>query len=313
MSSGSEIYIPDNVVTLEEDGKRMANEFLEKRVLTNEINFFDRISKNINKNLIVRKRAPFHQKIATAVEVNRNILGKLLSYSMKTENKIDFKEALKYPLSPVPLSLCHVVGTKRSYKKADIYSVIDYRATIPEPAYNNVKTYIFNLMLVIRCVEIFKTIKELSFKILITIPKGCHRVDVVTDSYRTVFWKNKTKDARGAVNRIIIKFAETKIIDSREFLNNNHNKTEFVDQIFDWFKINRAKVLSNKLRTTNIYLSKENFCMMLTYSPIREVDELTSTQEEADFRLVLHAQHSLTLSTLGLTDPLFTLGWGGGG
>ena len=121
---------------------------------------------------------------------------------------------------------------------------------------------------------IFKIIKELIFKILNTIPKGCHRVDVVADSYRTVSWKSKT--------RTIIKSVETKILDSRKFLKNNSNKTELVDQIFDWFKINRAKVLNN-LRATNIYLSKENFCMMLTCSSVREVDELTSTHEEADF------------------------------
>ena len=57
--------------------------------------------------------------------------------------------------------------------------------------------------------------------------------------------------ARGEANRTIIKSAETKILDSWEFLNNSYNKTELVDQIFDWFKINRAKVLNN-LRTTNV-------------------------------------------------------------
>ena len=31
---------------------------------------------------------------------------------MKTENKIDFKEALKYSLSPVPLRLCYADGAK---------------------------------------------------------------------------------------------------------------------------------------------------------------------------------------------------------
>ena len=63
-------------------------------------------------------------------------------------------------------------------------------------------------------------------------------------SYRTVSWENKTWDARGEANRTIIKSVETKILDSREFLNNEYNKTELVDQIFHWFKINRAKVLN---------------------------------------------------------------------
>ena len=222
---------------------------------------------------MVRKRAPFHQKNTTTVEVNRNILEKLLRYSIEPENKIDIKEALKYPLSPVTLSLCHADDTKRSCRKAGIYNVIDYRATTPESVYNNIKTYIFDLMAVIRCVGIFKTIKELIFKILNTIRKGYHRVDVVADSYRTVSWKNKTRDARGEANRTVIKSVETKILGSLESLNNNYNKTELVDQIFDWFKINRAKVVNN-LRTTNIYLSKENFRMMLTYSSVREVDDL---------------------------------------
>ena len=62
LSSGYEISIPDKVLTLVEDRKIMANEFLEKIILTNEINFFNTISKNIDKNLIVRKRAPFRQK-----------------------------------------------------------------------------------------------------------------------------------------------------------------------------------------------------------------------------------------------------------
>ena len=99
-------------------------------------------------------------------------------------------------------------------------------------------------MTVIRCVGIFKTINELISKILNTIPKGCHRVHVVAYSYRTVSWENKTWDARGEANRTIIKSVETKILDSREFLNNEYNKTELVDQIFHWFKINRAKVLN---------------------------------------------------------------------
>ena len=61
---------------------------------------------------------------------------------MKTENKIDFKVVLKYSLPPVPLSLCHTDGTKRSCKKTEIYNIIDYRSATPESAYNKVKTYI---------------------------------------------------------------------------------------------------------------------------------------------------------------------------
>ena len=45
LSSGSEISIPDKVATLEEDGKKMGNKFLEKRVLRNEINLWHSFQK----------------------------------------------------------------------------------------------------------------------------------------------------------------------------------------------------------------------------------------------------------------------------
>ena len=63
-------------------------------------------------------------------------------------------------------------------------------------------------------------------------------VDIVAGSYRTVSCTIKTKDTRGEANRTIIKSVEKKILDSCEFLNNNYNRMELVDQIFDWFKIN---------------------------------------------------------------------------
>lgn len=49
VSSGSEVSIPNEVLSLKEDGKRMANKFLDKRVLTNEIHVFDTISKYLQK------------------------------------------------------------------------------------------------------------------------------------------------------------------------------------------------------------------------------------------------------------------------
>ena len=111
-----------------------------------EFFLFDTISKNIGKNLIVRKGTLFIKKSPTTnpttVEVKRNILGKLFRYSIKTENKIDFKEALEYLLSPIILSLCHAIETKEVERRY----VSDCQATTLESACNNVKTYIFDLM-----------------------------------------------------------------------------------------------------------------------------------------------------------------------
>ena len=39
-------------------------------------------------------------------EVNRNILGALSYFSLKTGKPVDFKKALSCSLSPLPLSIC---------------------------------------------------------------------------------------------------------------------------------------------------------------------------------------------------------------
>ena len=44
------------------------------------------------------------------MKMERNLFDKLLCVAL--EKKIDLKEILRYPLTPVPLSLCHFHGTK---------------------------------------------------------------------------------------------------------------------------------------------------------------------------------------------------------
>ena len=58
------------------------------------------------------------------VEVNRNILGALNSFSLKTNVAVDYEKALKYPLNPCPLSICHADGKKRSTNKADLKKIV---------------------------------------------------------------------------------------------------------------------------------------------------------------------------------------------
>ena len=53
-------------------------------------------------------------------EVNRNILGILLSYTLKTNKAVDFEKALQYPLSPIPLSISHPDGNRRTTAKSNL-------------------------------------------------------------------------------------------------------------------------------------------------------------------------------------------------
>ena len=46
------------------------------------------------------------------IDMNRNVLGELVLYSMNSDYKIDFEEALKYPLAKIQPSFCHTDRTK---------------------------------------------------------------------------------------------------------------------------------------------------------------------------------------------------------
>ena len=58
------------------------------------------------------------------VYVNRNILGCLVSFSVKPGKAVDIKKALRYPLSPVALSIATADGSKRGTKKSKLLPII---------------------------------------------------------------------------------------------------------------------------------------------------------------------------------------------
>ena len=65
-----------------------------------------------------------------------------------------------------------------------------------------------------------------------------------------------------------------------------------LDLIFEYMENHKANIL-NILRTSNLYLSKENGCRHTTLTSVAPVPELITNQEEADSCLILNAMHAL--------------------
>ena len=64
------------------------------------------------------------------IAVNRNILTRLVPYSKLSGKVVDYAEALRYPLSPLPLSIVHSDGTMRICGKADALKILLPSSTI---------------------------------------------------------------------------------------------------------------------------------------------------------------------------------------
>ena len=56
--------------------------------------------------------------------VQRDILGFLLAKSQELNLPVDIDEALKYPLSEVPLSIAHGDGSRRKTNKSALFDVV---------------------------------------------------------------------------------------------------------------------------------------------------------------------------------------------
>ena len=168
----------------------------------------------------------------------------------------------------------------------------DYTQVVEDDAYANVGAYIVELMATIRAVRSFSTVEELIDQVLSIIPRVCGRVDLVADSYREISWKNSTRAARGEGSFTILKSVKAKIQDTNAFLHEHENKSQLIKLFFNWLINNKRKTL-NSLRTTSLYLSTEGYCQRLSISDLSSINDLMSTQEEADFRLVVLAKHAI--------------------
>ena len=96
-------------------GDKKHKDFTEKRIIRKEVLFHDPIKKT-KLTLFSNASSTKIKKNGkvTSIEVNRNIIGKLLAMSLKTGKQIDFEAALSFPLTQIPLSLANADGSRRT-------------------------------------------------------------------------------------------------------------------------------------------------------------------------------------------------------
>lgn len=129
MSSGIPIHadIQNNILSIKEKGDYLYKEFRETRLETSTFKIHDPIKrqniklfKDTGKKVIIIG----NKKIKT-LEVNRNILSKIVGYAAKYGKTINFESMLSYPLSPIPLSLAYADGTRRKCDKSSLTKIIN--------------------------------------------------------------------------------------------------------------------------------------------------------------------------------------------
>ena len=101
----------------------------------------------------------------------RDLFGSILYASL--QRKIDMAEILKYPLTPIPLSLCHVDGTMQSTKKSVLIKELESRIKTDDPPYIDASIIdgMFFLHLLVELPGTFRLISKHIFKRLCKVSK----------------------------------------------------------------------------------------------------------------------------------------------
>ena len=155
-------------------------------------------------------------------------------------------------------------------------------------------TFVVDLLAAIRTMtNLPETYEDFSWHFVGTLPKGFQRYDIAADTNRSNSIKGGERNERGSSQRVTIASTKSKLPrDFPTFMKNGENKTRLIEVISEVLRNNFHKVLT-ELKCSVIYFSQEDITYCLKGTGVSIAAELSSNQEEADTKVILHCHHSL--------------------
>lgn len=226
------------------------------------------------------------------LKADRKVFGRMVLIA-QTRKNLSMQEVLGHPLGPLPWSLATEDGLPRKTNKAVLAKELQKGAiaeNIPQPS----ATVIDGMALIQKTRGDQKTFGNIANAILLSALRegaASQRVDIVFDVYREHSIKNPERSRRQSERPITYKnITSHQIIRQwRRFLASTDNKNELVAYLAkEWQHPQYRALLQSKV----LYVTCAESCTKITDTIIENVPELKSSQEEADTRLLLHAQHA---------------------
>ena len=272
-----------SILSIRAEGIKLYNNFRDERLLMTQTKFHAPIKKHkrfdFNHDPSTTKKKTSAK--CTSASLNRNILGTLHAWSLKTNEKIDYEEALKYPLAIYPLSLSHPDGQVRKITKSDMKSILLKNVEIM-PTITSTGAAVIDLVPVLHQVpQVSGKLENTMWKIISIIKENYllaafQRVDIVADNYQDAYViKRGEQSARGTSERITMKTRDMSAPANfmQRMLHNNDNKYQFIQLFFKFIEDKISKILQT-LRCEELVLSGEEMCTKFTSSSATTYDAL---------------------------------------
>ena len=224
--------------------------------------------------------------------MERDLIGRILAIAL--DKKVDIAHVLSYPLTPIPLCCSHIDGEMNKTPKSALFKCLEKRQVPFNP--KSIDVLIFNGFFLLHLfVDLPDTFGKIAFHVMSKICRTmAKRVDLVFDTFVTPSIKDMERDRRSQSDREV-EFRisgpnQKRPSDFLKALRNDSFKSELVKFFVDYFDDDSfSHIIGDKTVRVTIAAT----CYMFTASGdriLKEVDEtLSSTHEEADTKMILHA------------------------
>ena len=288
--------IRNDLLHAKNKGESACREFVTKRCSANPTcDFFDTLKKLKLKTFkdlravkkVRTKDAILPMRLDRAVFVRMALIGQF--------RKIDMRTVFSFPLGPLPWALADPYGFPRKTTKASLAQQLEKGVHVTENYPANA-TAIYDGMAVLQKFKppagaTFGLVADKLFNLLTST--SSKRIDVVHDVYRDVSIKNTERSKRASMGNDGITYKNIlpgyQVKNWSKVLSVSSNKSELVRFLVEEWK---RKEYRDKLKHKILYVTVEDECWKITAQEAILVPELHSSQEEADTRMLLHAQHA---------------------
>ena len=291
--------ITDSLLHVYDRGKKIVENFVTLRLVNGTVDFYSTLPKSNTKTFsALYDVSVTNGKERQTIKADRDLFRRII-IAIEGGREIDIDTMLEKELSPVPLSLAKTDGSLHQSDKANLAGLLhdgNISKSIPESQLT--ACTIIDAMALVHAMgkpQKAHTFGDYAANFITNVKKyftpTCTRVDVVFDSYQLTSIKDGTRKHRTGKKRPIrsvIKSSDVKLPhDMKSFLQSTKNKQDL------------ANFLSVELSKIHVEQGQElviggGFAARdQVFSSLRgDVPTLAANHEEADTRMILHAQEA---------------------
>ncbi|CAH0721911.1 unnamed protein product, partial [Brenthis ino] len=280
------------LLNIEEHGEALRKTFIAE--CEADISRFEKSIKrtklqNFSQDYSKKKKTTIGGKIQE-VRVQRDLFGRMLGISIN--HKIDISKILSYPITFVPLSMCHLDGAICKTPKSALMKCLDKDIEHHPPPYIDI-LIIDGFFILHSMKDVPKSFGNISKKLLKMVTQiNASRIDVIFDQYFTPSIKDYERSVRQECSQLEFTITGPDQIQPADFykeIKNSHFKQALVNfLIVHWATDEMAPFIGNKLIKNN-FMECHSFIVM-NNRVVSTIDQNLSCpqHEEADTKIIYH-------------------------